>query len=106
MSASPGQSQFSSETELDASSISHKIVIARPILSESGWRNRIDLVVILVGEEGELYPGMRVLFCDHSRNRNEPTLWALGGLRIDDEFGELQRSIYSAWSLFVQERAD
>ena len=106
MSASPGQSQFSSETELDASFFSHKIVMERPILSESGWRNRIDLVVILVEEEGELYSGMRVLFCDHSRNPNEPTLWALGGLRIDDEFGELQRSIYSARSLFVQERAD
>ena len=106
MSSSPGQSQFSSETELDASFLSHKIVMARPILSESGWRNRIDLVVILVEEEGELYPGMRVLVCDHSRNPNEPTLWVPGGLRIDDEFGELQRSIYSARSLFVQERAD
>ncbi len=65
-----------------------------------------NLVEMLVEEEGELYPGMRVLFCDHSRNPNEPTLWVLGGLRIDEEFGDLQRTIYSARGLIVQERAD
>ncbi len=65
-----------------------------------------NLVEMLVDGEGELYPGMRVLFCDHSPNPNEPTLWVLGGLRIDEEFGELQRTIFSARSLIVQERAD
>jgi hypothetical protein len=65
-----------------------------------------NLVEMLVEEEGELHPGMRVLFFDHSPNPNEPTLWVLGGLRVDEEFGDLQRTIYSARSLIVQERAD
>ena len=65
-----------------------------------------NLVEMLVEEEGELYPCMRVLFCDHSPNPKEPILWVLGGLRVDEEFSDLQRTIYSARSLIVQERAD
>lgn len=65
-----------------------------------------NLVEVLVEEEDSLYPGMRVLFCDHSPPPNEPTLWVLGGLRGDEEFGDLRRTIYSARKLIVQERAD
>jgi hypothetical protein len=79
-----------------------------PLLVDLRWNFVRDsnLVEMLVEEEGELYPGMRVLFCDHSPNPSEPTLWVLGGLRIDEEFGDLQRTIYSARRLIVQERAD
>lgn len=79
-----------------------------PLLVDLRWNFVRDsnLVEMLVEEEGELYPGMRVLFCDHSPNPKEPILWVLGGLRVDEEFGDLQRTIYSARSLIVQERAD
>jgi hypothetical protein len=71
-----------------------------PLLVDLRWSFVRDsnLVEMLVEEEGELYPGMRVLFCE--------TLWVLGGLRVDEEFGDLQRTIYSTRSLIVQERAD
>ena len=65
-----------------------------------------NVVELLVEQEGELHVGVRILFCEHSPNPSEPTLWVLGGLRIDEEFGELQRTIYSGRSLIVQERAD
>ena len=71
-----------------------------PLLVDLRWSFVRDsnLVEMLAEEKGELYPGMRVLFCE--------TLWVLGGLRVDEEFGDLQRTIYSARSLIVQERAD
>jgi len=65
-----------------------------------------NLMELLVEREGEVSSGVRILFCEHSPNPSEPTLWVLGGLRIDEQFGELQRTIYSGRSLIVQERAD
>jgi len=79
-----------------------------PVLVDLRWSFVRDsnLVELLVEEEDALYPGMRVLYCDHSPNPYEPTPWVLGGLRGDEGFGDLLRTIYSARSLIVQERAD
>ena len=65
-----------------------------------------NLVELLMEREGELNSGVRILFFEHSPNPNEPTLWVLGGMRIDEEFGGLQRTIYSGRLVIVQERAD
>ena len=65
-----------------------------------------NLGELFVEGEGELASGVRVLFFEHSPNPDVPTLWVLGGLMIDEEFGELQREIYSGRSFIVQERAD
>lgn len=65
-----------------------------------------NLTELLIEDEGELTSGVRVLFFEHSPNPGEPTLWILGGLKIDETFGELQRLVYFGRSLIVQERAD
>lgn len=79
-----------------------------PTVIDLRW-NRVpdtNLGELLVEGEGELASGVRVLFFEHSPNPDVPTLWVLGGLMIDEEFGELQREIYSGRSFIVQERAD
>lgn len=65
-----------------------------------------NLTELLVEDEGELTSGVRVLFFEHSPNPDEPALWILGGLKIDETFGDLQRLVYFGRSLIVQERAD
>ena len=98
--------------------------MTRPILSGTGWRIRICrpafqdfqriwrryyarsvLIRHLLklrwwDSEDPFVVDLRWSFVRDSK------LWVLGGLRIDDEFGDLQRSIYSARSLIVRERAD
>ena len=65
-----------------------------------------NLVGLLLEQEGELNSGVRVLFCEHSPNPDVPTHWVLGAMRIDEEFGENQRTIYVGRSVIVRERAD
>lgn len=79
-----------------------------PSVIDLRWNSVPDtnLMELLVEREGELSKSMRVLFFEHSSNPHEPTLWVLGGMEMDEDFGELQRTIYSGRSLIVQERAD
>ena len=102
------------KTELDKSFLGHIIVMARPILPDIGWQVRIcrpafqdfQRIFRRYYARSILSTGVRILFCEHSPNPSEPTLWVLGGLRIDEQFGDLQRTIFSGRSLIVQERAD
>lgn len=65
-----------------------------------------NLIELWVEQDYELAFGMRVLFFEHSSNPIEPTVWVLGGLKIDEKFGESQRLVYLGRSLILQERSD
>ena len=78
------------------------------MVSDLAW-NRIpdsELCELLVDQGGELSIGVRVLFFEHSPDSMVPTVWVLGGLRIDEQVDELQRQVYSSRSVIVRERAD
>lgn len=61
---------------------------------------------VFVEPSGELATGVRVIFFEHSPNPQTPTLWILGGLRIDEEFEERQKLVFYGRSIIVKERAD
>ena len=55
---------------------------------------------------GELSTGVRVVFFEHSPRPERPTLWILGGVRIEEEFSQLKNLLFYGRSIIVKERAD
>lgn len=64
------------------------------------------LFQVFVEPGGELATGVRVVFFEHSPNPQYPTLWILGGVRIDEEFEKQQKLVFYGRSIIVKERAD
>jgi len=61
---------------------------------------------VFVEPGGELATGVRVVFFEHSPDPQRPTLWILGGVRIDEEFEAQQKLLFYGRSVIVKERAD
>ncbi len=61
---------------------------------------------VFVEPGGELSSGVRVVFFEHSPDPERPTLWILGGVRIEEEFSELKNVLFCGRSIIVKERAD
>lgn len=64
------------------------------------------LSYVFVDRGGELSTGVRVVFFEHSPDPERPTLWILGGVRIDEEFSGLKKVLFYGRSIIVKERAD
>lgn len=65
-----------------------------------------ELRQLVIEPGGELTTGVNVVFLEHTADPSVPTLWALGGTRIDEELGDLQRMLFVCRSMIVKERAD
>ena len=79
-----------------------------PLIIDLQWNDVPDtnLMELLIEEGGSLSTGVRVYFFQHSPDPQNPTLWVLGGMEIDESFGDTQRSVYCGRSLIVKERAE
>ncbi|MCA9035681.1 MAG: hypothetical protein KDA91_11155 [Planctomycetaceae bacterium] len=64
------------------------------------------LCQLVVEPSGVIRTGVRVIFLEHSADPAIPTLWVLGGTRIDDELSDLQKMLFVCRSMIVKERAD
>ena len=79
-----------------------------PFVIDVQWNavSETDLFELLIEQEGGFPSKLRVIFFQHSLDPLVPTLWILGGLRIDEPFGEHQQLFYFSRSIIVKERAD
>ena len=79
-----------------------------PRVVDLNWSvyDECGLFHVFVEPGGELSTGVRVVFFEHSPDPERPTLWILGGVRIDEEFSELTNVLFCGRSIIVKERAD
>lgn len=79
-----------------------------PLVIDLQWNAvpATNLFELFIEQESGFPADLRVIFYQHSPKPLVPTLWILGGLRIDESFGEHQQLIYSSRSIIVKERAD
>ena len=79
-----------------------------PLVVDLPWNPHPEtgLFELFIDPGGELSTGVKVLFFEHSPDPSVPTLWILGGLRIDEEFEERQKLVFYGRSIIVKERAD
>jgi len=79
-----------------------------PLVVDLKWDcdDGCGLFHVFVEPGGELATGVRVVFLEHSPDPHRPTLWILGGVRIDEEFEARQKWLFYGRSVIVKERAD
>lgn len=65
-----------------------------------------ELRQLMIEPSGELTTGVRVFFLEHSTDPTVPTIWILGGTKIDDEPGDVQKTLFVCRSMIVKERAN
>lgn len=71
--------------------------------------NRLEptgLAELFVQLDDGVVGAVRVLFFEYSPDPSLPTLWIVGGMRADETFGGLQRTIYLGRSTMVKARTD
>jgi alpha-mannosidase len=64
-----------------------------------------DLRQLVIEPSGELTTGVKVIFLEHTADLSVRTLWVLGGTRVGEELGDLQKKLFICRSMIVKERA-
>ncbi|MDB2318023.1 hypothetical protein N9V88_00385 [bacterium] len=79
-----------------------------PFVIDLAW-NQVpdtDLYELVIEKGFEFATGLRIVFFEHSpRDAVSPSIWILGGIKICEEFDEINKMIYVGRSLIVRERA-
>ena len=65
-----------------------------------------ELRQLVIEPSGELTTGVKVIFLEHTAYLSVRTLWVLGGTRVGEELGDLQKMLFICRSMIVKERAD